>query len=552
MDMKADSGAVADEVPAPRWIAASLRQNEGRDPLGLQTTTQDRLMPVLLPGLLELSRRARYFSFHAFLLDEYKHRRLPADSQSLSTFILRREWELGIAVQRCPNRCRSSPVGARRLSDVAERSGPFHRGESVESSFGGYGLYYRSPLIELGIVARAGTMLGEQPIPIDVLRDSDRARRLAATFRSAVEDTEYYRRAMWTSDPVSAGVIDEYAAVACLCRLRERPDERAAVHNAIFAGDPLATGTEAPPSGGTPIDAGVLQRRRSVAHYLSLVGADPNVPWSRAAFRDALWSHPQPRTDGHALVAGEWAALIAKDVWQEVICSIWSQFCRCGLARSRELGRGLTHTEVRDVAANMVAGPPTFAADHPTAAIADALEAAVLTVADRDGTDTDVATASLDTLRRLTDGLDTATSAVVVLLELARRTKGRADPGWVKASRVRSVWQPSVAEVLAALGEQLDGRPSVGATLWWLVSRFVIPVHERIAYSKLPEFTFRFRWEEGLLRFYDHGIERFPLAGIRADPLNWITWDLGLRDGDQPDESRLTDQGIAFVNEVLG
>lgn len=53
------------EVPAPAWIAASLKMmNEGRDPLGLQTTTQDRLMPLLLPRILELFRRARYFSFH--------------------------------------------------------------------------------------------------------------------------------------------------------------------------------------------------------------------------------------------------------------------------------------------------------------------------------------------------------------------------------------------------------------------------------------------------------------------------------------------------------
>ena len=103
--MTAAPGTVVDEVPTPRWIAASLRENEGRDPLGLQTTTQDRLMPLLLPGILELSRRARYFAFHAFLLDEYKGRRLPADGKSLATFIRRREWELGLAVQRCPNEC---------------------------------------------------------------------------------------------------------------------------------------------------------------------------------------------------------------------------------------------------------------------------------------------------------------------------------------------------------------------------------------------------------------------------------------------------------------
>ena len=170
-------------VPLPAWIAASLEVNEGRDPLGLQTTTQDRLMPVLLPGILELTRRARYFSFHAFLLSEYRARRLPTDSKSLSAFIKRREWEFGLAALRCPRKCGSSPVGARRLGRLQVLgSGPFPRGESVESSLGGYGLYYRTPLVELGIVARAGTLLGDEPIPIDVLYDTDRAQRLASTF----------------------------------------------------------------------------------------------------------------------------------------------------------------------------------------------------------------------------------------------------------------------------------------------------------------------------------------------------------------------------------
>jgi hypothetical protein len=71
-----------------------LRVAEGRDPLGLQTLTQDRLMPVLLPGILELSRRGRYFSFHAFLLAEYQARRMPESSKSLWAFIKRRESEL--------------------------------------------------------------------------------------------------------------------------------------------------------------------------------------------------------------------------------------------------------------------------------------------------------------------------------------------------------------------------------------------------------------------------------------------------------------------------
>src|SRR3954469_10455752 len=108
-------------VGPPRWIESSLNVKEGRDPLGLQTTTQDRLMPRLLPGILELSRRARYFSFHAYMLDRYRPLRLPADNKSLSRFIMAREWEYGLAVLNCPHGCGSSPVGAQRLRGLVNR-----------------------------------------------------------------------------------------------------------------------------------------------------------------------------------------------------------------------------------------------------------------------------------------------------------------------------------------------------------------------------------------------------------------------------------------------
>ncbi|MFF4254542.1 hypothetical protein ACFY1L_25385 [Streptomyces sp. NPDC001663] len=528
-------------MPAPAWIEASLKLKEGRDPLGLQTTTQDRLLPVLLPGILELSRRARYFSFHAFLLAEYRDRHRAADSNTLSAFIKRREWEYGLAVLHCPRDCRSSPVGARKLSGPAMGPGPYARGESVESPFGGYGLYYRSPLAEFGIVARAGTLLGGRPIPIDVLYDTDRARRLADTFKSAVEHTAYYRRAMWTTDDLPTDVIDEYAQAACLCRLRELPQERDAVHAALFGTD-------------TPDAEAVRQRRLSVGHYLSLLDADPCVVTSEAAYRNAMWSPPTPRSDAHAVVAGEWAALMAKDVWQEALCSVWSELCRVGLARTRELGRGLTWDETRMVAAGLTAGQPELDPTSLTTALAAQLAAGTLEVSDIDGTHVNVTTAPLDDLRRLTDRLDTATSGLVVLLELARRMDGRTGDGWQKAAAIRSGWQPSIAAVTAGLRTHLAESPTVVDTLWWLVSRFVIPVHERIAYSKLPEITFRFRWEDGLLRFYDHGVGRFPLAAVRNAPLASLTWDLGLW-SEADDERRpatLTARGKRFVEEVLG
>lgn len=119
--------AVGDAIPLPAWVERSLSLQEGRDPLGLQTTTQDRLMPLLLPGILELSRRARYFSFHAFLLAEYQRERQKPDSKVLSMFIKRAEWDFGLAVQRCPQ-CTSGPVGARRLAGLAQGPAPVSKG----------------------------------------------------------------------------------------------------------------------------------------------------------------------------------------------------------------------------------------------------------------------------------------------------------------------------------------------------------------------------------------------------------------------------------------
>jgi hypothetical protein len=555
-------------VPAPAWIAASLELNEGRDPLGLQTTTQDRLMPLLLPGILQLSRRARYFSFHAFLLAEYRDRRLPADSKSLSAFIKRCEWDFGLAVLRCPRDCESSPVGARRLAGVSWGAGPFARGESVESAFGGYGLYYRTPLSEFGIVAKAGTMLGDQPIPIDVLYNTARACRLAATFKAAVEHTAYYRRYMRTAGELPVEVLDEYAEVACLCQLTDRQDELEAVHDALFGTDPpgsAPTGTRPaedgrpgateganPESGHVVTNAGVLQRRRSVGHYLTLVDADPQVVVSEAAYREALWSPPEPRSDSHAVVAGQWAGVIAKDVWQESICSVWSEFCRVGLARTRALGRGLMWDETRELARSMTSGPPGLEPGLRTADLAGQLARGQLLIA-VDASPVNVAAATLEELRQLTTRLDSASSGLVVLLELARRMETRSGSGWDQAAHAASGWQPSVAAVVNALRAHLAENPAGTDTLWWLVARFVLPVHERIAYSKLPEFTFRFRWEDGLLRFYDHGLGRFPLAGIRDEPLALLTLDLAMWDetGEDDRPGVLTERGLAFINEAL-
>ena len=88
-------------------------------------------------------------------------------------------------------------------------------------------------------------------------------------------------------------------------------------------------------------------------------------------------------------------------------------------------------------------------------------------------------------------------------------------------------------------------------TLAWLTRRFVINAHEQIAYSKLPEFTFRFRWEDGRLRFYTLGLGRFHLADIRRSAMSQISEDVGLwqQVGASP---QLTPHGRQFIERTFG
>ena len=177
---------------APQWIERSVDPSAGADPLGLQTITTDRIIPLVVPGILALSDRARYLSFYAFVVDEARRRKI-ADQRSLSHFVKEREYELALAVTLCPRHCGAGPNGALRARPaVNQHKDAFPRGESIDSHLGGYGLYYRSPMRSLGLVAAAGTPYRDEVLPVDVLLD-ERADRLAGEVRAPRSPTRSTR-----------------------------------------------------------------------------------------------------------------------------------------------------------------------------------------------------------------------------------------------------------------------------------------------------------------------------------------------------------------------
>jgi hypothetical protein len=529
----------------PVWIKSSFEVTAGRDPLGIQTITIDRIMPLLAPGILALSRRARYFSFYPFLLDEYERLRLPATMSALSTFIKQREYEFALAVQLCSNGCgqiASGVVGKQRASPATRyKTDAYERGESVESHLGGYGLYYRTPLIEVGIVARIGTPWGpeSEPVPLDVLAGDD-GKNLAQAFRDAVSDTDYYRNYMTGARPIPLEVIKEYAAHACLCRLVEAPHEQALIRSALFES---RLGTA---------EREVEQRQRSFALFLSLVEEDPEITVLDPVFRDTIrktFERGDSRSDTHANTLSQWAALIAKEYLQEGLSSIWSQIYRAGLAAqpidgfSRdELNTLLTQTildigEVRLDDTQLPAAPGTPLQDFSDAVIDAARDL------------------SLEELRDWAIEEDTAVAGLALILVLYDRIPDAAtvSRGWSQIGHQQSDHQPGLLGFGVSLREHSEGNPTLSQTLAWLGRRYVISAHESIAYSKLPNFTFRFRWEQGRLRFYDlYDINwtRFGLTDIRRDALSRISEDIGMWAKTESGSS-LTPVGSEFVGRVL-
>jgi hypothetical protein len=532
-----------EEVPprpgAPEWIQPSLHVTAGRDPLGLQTITLDRIMPRLLPGILVLSQRARYFSLHAFLLNEYRRRNLPLNNNDLSLFIKRREFEYAVAVQLCPLGCGERPVGMvgknRAAPAVEEHADAIPRRESVESHLGGYGLYYRTPMIEMGVVVPRGTELGETVAPVDALDPHGPGPALADAFASAISDTSYFREHMSGTSAIPRDVLEELAERACLCRLPDYPNEQALLRQALF--EPPALGyAEA-----------TKQRCRSFALLLRELEREPKAAVSNGAFMQAVWDDflVDPAGDGALRrTVAQWAALAAKDWWQESLSSVWSHFLRVAGLRSDGLAPDeldtLISTElllagsIQVLSRTLEVGP-----EISTAALADAVVQRTSDI-------------PLDELRAWAAESDTVIAGLVLFFALRGRVpaEAAASHGWGEIGSQSSERQPSFLGFVYRFDHHLEDQPTLAQTLVWLTRRFVINAHEQIAYSKLPEDTFRFRWEEGRLRFYTLGLGRFRLADIRREAMSLISEDVGLwqRIGGIPE---LTSYGRQFTEQVF-
>lgn len=537
--------AAEDREPVlAEWLEPSLQDTAGRDPLGLNTITLDRILPTLIPGVLALSQRARYLSIYPWMLWLYAERRRPATSEDLGNFIRRREYEFCLAMKLCSHCDARAAIGGKRAGPrIMAGDDPFERGYSVAAEKGGFGLNYRTPLRDLGAIAISGTPLGEdeRPIPIDLLLKTERAQALAETFHSAIQGTDYFKYYERSDKPIPRAVLEELSEHVCLCRLRHRTAERDAVRALLF---------EPPDEGG--VEA-CNARRRAFALFLSLLDRHPRVGFEDGELWRGVIGRFLADTGAESIEAetvAAWAALAMKECAQDALCSIWTDFCSSGVNRQGLDGmtRGELETMLRTlVSADLELGDAQLevAAEQPAADV----QAAALTAA---------ASMDWEDLRSWAAQANDAISGLVALLVFADRLPAPAtvSPLWRQVAGQSSEHQDGLLGMLSLLRRRLEQGPSMVELLGWVTQRFLIGPHEAIAYSKLPEATFRFNWEEtGRLKFFNPGsggLNRFDPSDDRRESMASLSDDIGFWErGDGDDAGTLTTEGRAFVTGVL-
>jgi len=529
----------------------------GLDHLGLGSVSSDQILPTLSPGVNVLTVHPRYYSFYTFLLDEFWRRDRPRSRDVWVYFYRPREFIFSVGAHLCDrpeHGDMGNVVGSLKTASLAAKQLNVYdiTFDYIKSDLGGYGLYYRSVIAELGLIYPGGPGF---PYPVDV--PTEHGKEVAAAFRKAVQDTVYYRSYFDTDDTqVPINVIREYIRRACLCQLQvpDAPDRPLLL--AVFL------------HGGAEPTA----RRATFRMFLDVANQTQGHAIEEDAFRQLLYF--QSADSGATYTPQDavldtyrhWRLYQAREYYTFALNAMWCYLCDWGLAKGGDvrpipLSHFWQHLDVvlnfDGLAARLSVPGPGLRADSGFQSLLDWLRG----LAGADGATFDAAcglNAPIHEHRLYRFALEHRQSpevmvaGMVTLLALILLRFDQPDL-WLRSewviSHMGADGRLSVDGFVKTLHRRLQsGHLPIGEVMRWLYADYVILQHQLVATGKLPDNTFRFRREGDRLRFYNLE-NRLRFMDSRFDALSTTVHELGLcGDFRQPDHP-LTPDGHHLLTD---
>lgn len=548
-------------APHPEWIEILYRPKSGRDHLGLGEVSSAEYMQALSPSINALTYHPRYHSLYTFLVDEFWRRdELPRTRAAFREFFRPREWAFSLAAHFCTQHSDMFGIVGSGTTDPLARSDAVsfsYDPDYIKSDFGGYGLYYGTVIAELGYVYPGGIGL---PTPVDI--PTERGQELAAGFRKEVEDTSYYRNFFGKAhSDLPADVLTEYRAKSCLCQgKRKDAADRGILLDGFLHG------------GG---DERAHSRRESLRLFLDIARQTEDEKLDELAFRELLFFGASGSGAGYLPSAElaahhvRWRYFQAREYYVYALNGLWSHLCTWG----REAGgdvRPLALSAVWEhldqvldfdaLAGLLEVTPPALTAGSPfndllgwLRELAGAGEGSFDAACSLEAPVQEARLYHLGQSRWKEPCVQVSGMLTMLALAYLRFSAPelQAEEEW-RFARFGKPDRLSIGRFVADVRARLaDPGLTIGALAHWLYAEYVIRQHQLVAFRKLPDDTFRFRYEEGGLRFFSDSslATDFGFTDPRFDALGTTAHELGLCGSLYEEGHGLTPDGERLLKE---
>ena len=522
------------------------------------SVSSDRLLPALSPGVNVLTIHPRYWSFYAWVLDDFWAADVPRNRASFRDFYRPREALFSMACHMCeaPQHATlvANVVGSRKVAPLA--SGPSFdpQFDYIKEPLGGYGLYYRSAMEATGALVIASPANG---FAWDAPTAAGRA--LAGSYRAAVGDSQLVAKSLQgdLTDPVAREILVEFASKGCLCQLRVAENHDLPLLQDLFTHAGAGQTSKA--------------RRETFRLILDLSQRHQSEAITQDSFRQLIYFRqiqgetfaPHPDL---LEVARRWRLYQAREYFAFALNRLFAWVVRTGQDESDDglvvIPLDRLWRRIDDaLAAQQFSADRKLLGARVTGAMSASTFADLLTAA------VDVTTgvdsqwprhAALDE-HALYEWCDNATDdgetlvAMLAMVLLIHRRVGTP----LRVADLLSDQQilaeggalrVGMARFFGQLGRKLLAGVSVSDLARWIITDFVIVQHERVATAKLPEDTFRVRRVGGQLKF---SMQDAPAAfnDSRFVALSTTAHELGLVSTLRQPHRELTGAGVQLLRD---